>query len=456
MKDLKKLVELISTQKTSFFVSDEKEQISFSDLGLYAIKKAYLLNEQFGKNHRFLIYAHNSVSFAKELLSIIYSENLPLVVNPHYSEKKIQQLIEKFKVNFVVNNNELKIINAEQSEKVFLGACIGIFTSGSTGDEKAVILKNEALLANVKAVIETMNLHEPENVGVLLPMYHSFALVTQFFTTLLTGGKIFFNNNSFAGNISTFITNNQINSLAGVPTTFKTLLLGQDEIFNNVKHITVAGASLDPIFAKQIKTFFPNSQLWVGYGLTEAGPRVTAIEYDDPNFEKGSVGKAITGVEIKTSKIGEILVKSDSNMNFYLDDETATKTKLINDFLHSGDLGKVDSEGYLYVIGRSDDVFMSGGEKISPLLIERILNTHEKVEHAYIYGENDDFLGKKIVAVVKFKSEIASAKELYQHCLKHLERFFVPKIFYQVANFPMTHNGKIKRKDLEWWEKKKL
>ncbi|MEK7434963.1 MAG: class I adenylate-forming enzyme family protein [Cyanobacteriota bacterium] len=440
-----------------YFISDDKIKISFYDLYLYVFKESEILKKQIGENNRIIIFSNNNIDFIKNLLVIIYSNNFPIVTNSKYSNEKIIEIVKKFKINFITDSF-YNIISTNINHKNTDKNCfIALFTSGSTGDEKIVVLSEEAIFNNTNSVIKNMNLTNPENIAIILPLYHSFALITQLFTSLITGANIFLKDNScFYGELIEFIKNKNINTIAGVPTTFKTILLDKGNIFNSVKHITVAGAALEIDFSKQLKEFFPNAQIWVGYGLTEAGPRVTAIEYNDINFLKGSVGKSIDDVEIKISLDGEVLVKSLSTMNFYLDNKKDTKNKIKLDYLHTGDTGYIDKDGYLYIIGRKDDIFMSGGEKIAPLMIENVLNSYEKIDMAIVYPEDDIILGKKPVAILKLKNDNITTKEIYNYCLKYLDKSITPRIFYKTDEIPLTHNGKIKRNNINLCKKTKI
>lgn len=460
LKTLQDFLDNQSNEYNNSLIKDNSSSLSFKNLFQKIKLNSQNIYNNFGTQKRFLIAANNNIFFTEALLSVICSGNIAIPVNPELNENQISQLINKFHIDYYIKDKLPDISNKDLNPLPDLlpeTPALALFTSGTTGEAKLVVMSHENILFNAYSVIKTMNLSKPENLGLILPLYHSFALITQLITTLLTGGNIFFaGNNKYYDELSEFIIKNQINTIAGVPTNFKMLLFGQDKKYDSVKHITVAGASLDKNLAEEIKKSFFNAEIWVGYGLTEAGPRVTAINYNDPKFLKGSVGKPINEVEIKLLN-NEILVKSQSNMIEYLDDSDATNKKINHGYLYSGDTGFIDEEGYLYITGRKDDIFMSGGEKISPLLIEKVINHHPDIANCAVFGEEDQIMGKRIIAVIKLKEEKKiRAKELLIHCSGLLDKNQIPHKFFKTEELPMTPNGKIMRKELPLCRKEKI
>lgn len=451
------LSELVKTEN-SYFIKDNKECFSFSDIAINALQNAKNIQNSIGQKKRFFISAKHTCFFLNAFLSVSASGNFAIPFNPLLSDEQLSELAGRFKADFIIRDvldfpeslSTLKEPGEDSSEIILL-------TSGSTGDPKGVVLSQKAIFSNAVSVIRSMKLENPGNVGIILPLYHSFALVTQVITTFLTGGNIFlFPDFRLPGELFNFILNNNIETIAGVPSTFRLLLIGNTPCFENVKHITIAGGALEPLFGEKIKKAFPNAEIWVGYGLTEAGPRVTAIPYSDPKFSSGSVGKPIENVNISTNK-GCVCVKSPSLMSCYLDDPEITSEKLNDGWLCSDDLGKIDEDGYLYISGRKDDIFISAGEKVSPVAIERVLNSFPGIDISAVYSETDDIMGNIPVALVKQKdNHVLRVKDLKSFCHKHLESHLIPRKFYKVYDLPLTPSGKLKRKELPQWQKEKI
>jgi long-chain acyl-CoA synthetase len=446
--------ELLLRNNNEKNIIKDSATLSFNEVFSNAINLAKSIYAIKGKGNRLLVPAFHNIRFVQTLLAIIFSGNIAVPVNPNLPAEQLKKITDKFKIenipDFVKQGDFLPEIKPDDPALVIL-------TSGSTGEPKAVSLTHHGILANALSVIKSMGLEKPGKIAIMLPLYHSFALVTQLITTLISGGQIYLVPEfKFPGELIQFINDNKIETLAGVPTNFKMILMGNELVFSLVKHITVAGAALEPVFAQRIKKAFPNASLWVGYGLTEAGPRVTAINDSEPAFKLGSVGKPIEDVEIKI-KNHQVLVKSPSVMAGYLDDQKTTSEKIIAHWLYTGDLGQIDKNGYLFISGRKDDIFISGGEKISPLSIEKIINKYPGVNTSAVYGEPDSILGNKIIALIQTKENvIMKPKDLLLHCRKFLENFLVPHKFMKVTSLPLTANGKLQRKELSQCQKEKL
>ncbi|MFN4152197.1 MAG: class I adenylate-forming enzyme family protein, partial [Candidatus Sericytochromatia bacterium] len=419
--------------------------ITFSELGKNAFELAQYIKNTYSSNNNVFLPANRNIQFLEYLLALILSGNIPIVINPNINKNDYSNLKNQIKSLDIAFENLKKESFIIDSFKIknSIQPSLALLTSGSEGTPKIVLMSHEGIFNNVNTVIKNMNLENPNNVGIILPLYHSFALITQLFTTLVSGGNIFISDKiTFPKEIEDFIINNNINTFAGVPSNFRFLISNSDKIFSEIKHITCAGAGLEYDLAKKIKNKFPNTELWVGYGLTVAGPRVTAINYNDSKFEKHSVGKAIENTKIEIID-EEIVIESNSIMLNYLNDPS--NNKVVNGKLFSGDTGYIDQEGYLYITGRKDNVFSSNGEKIYPQIIENVLNSHESIIQSAVYGKNCDISGNRIVALVKLKDSTSlNKKELIQYCRKKLDSYMIPFSFIEVKELPMTENGKIK------------
>ena len=201
------------------------------------------------------------------------------------------------------------------------------------------------------------------------------------------------------------------------------------------------------------------------YGLTEC-KRVSYLSPDELSKRPTSVGKAMPNTETyivneqgekltKPGEIGELVVRGSNVMAGYwnLPEETAVVLKPgsypgIRE-LYSGDLFKMDEEGFLYFIARKDDIIKTSGEKVSPKEIENVLYEIEDVLEAGVIGVPDEILGQAVKAVVVLKKDSKlTEKDIIQHCRKHLENFMIPKYVKICQQLPKTSTGKIRKKDL--------
>ncbi|PKL75875.1 MAG: hypothetical protein CVV27_13135 [Candidatus Melainabacteria bacterium HGW-Melainabacteria-1] len=325
-----------------------------------------------------------------------------------------------------------------------------LFTSGSSGQPKGVIMDGQRILSHLQTVATAMALSEPATTGVILPLHHSFALITQLLLSLCHGGDLhLLPTDWLPGQRLAYLQMHKLQRLAGVPSHFRLLLDDSAVQLPALRHLTVAGAALDQALATQILRICPHAQLWVGYGLTEAGPRVSALPHTDPRFASGSAGLPLPDTQLRIHD-GEIQIKSPWLMRGYLDQPQATASTLVKGWLHSGDTGYL-ADGYLYVTGRRDDVLRIGGEKVAPQAVEQILLSCPGVTAVAVYGEADPVFGQRAVALIQGDVGI---KALRHYARAMLPPEMRPRSWYAVSSLPWTPNGKLRRKDLPQWPKR--
>jgi acyl-CoA synthetase (AMP-forming)/AMP-acid ligase II len=190
------------------------------------------------------------------------------------------------------------------------------------------------------------------------------------------------------------------------------------------------------------------------YGLTEASTRLTTLPSEDLDRKEGSIGLPIEGVDIKIIDEngeelgphleGELIARGENITPGYWKNEALTRKTILDGWLHTGDIVKKDEEGYFYHLGRKDFVFKSGGEKIIPEVIERVLREIEGVRDAAIFGREDPFIGNRICAVVvKVKGSNLTSGEILSICQSRLDRWRVPHEVIFTEEIPKSPNGKI-------------
>jgi long-chain acyl-CoA synthetase len=192
------------------------------------------------------------------------------------------------------------------------------------------------------------------------------------------------------------------------------------------------------------------------YGQTEASARLTMLPPGELDRKRGSAGKAIpdvsinvvreTGDPVEPCEIGEITAEGENVMKGYWGDPAGTEKVLKNGRLHTGDLGYLDEEGYLFITGRSSEIIKSGAFRINPNEIEEVLFQHPDVLEAGVVGIEDEMLGEAIVGVVSLKEgKTTPESHLLSHCAKYLATYKRPKAVFLFAELPKSANGKILR-----------
>jgi fatty-acyl-CoA synthase len=195
--------------------------------------------------------------------------------------------------------------------------------------------------------------------------------------------------------------------------------------------------------------------------MTELSPVVTLSHKDDTPFKKATtVGRAGPFCEIKIAhpethqtvpwgETGEICARGYAVMKGYWGDEKKTQEAIIDGWMHTGDLGMFDEEGYLKIIGRAKDMIIRGGENIYPRELEEFLMKHPNVADAHVIGVNDEFFGEEVCAWIKLKNPGESKHEDFlAYCQGQIAHYKIPRYIRFVTEFPMTVTGKIKKNDM--------
>jgi O-succinylbenzoic acid--CoA ligase len=189
------------------------------------------------------------------------------------------------------------------------------------------------------------------------------------------------------------------------------------------------------------------------YGLTETCSQVATIAPDDSLRKIGSAGKPLYPNELRVSGEGEILVKGPVVMAGYAGRPDDTRDSIVDGWLHTGDAGVIDEDGFLYVIDRRDDLIISGGENIYPAEVEAALTSHPSVAEVGVIGVADSTWGQRVVAIVRLNESEAAARfdsaALASHCSERIARFKTPREFHFTTDaLPRTASGKLRRSAL--------
>ena len=260
----------------------------------------------------------------------------------------------------------------------------------------------------------------------------------------------------------------KVTGLPGVPTIFSILLQLKDlkkYNFNYLRYITNTGAALPVTHIKALREIFPHAKIYSMYGLTEC-KRVSYLPPEEIDKRPTSVGKGMPNEEVYIVNekgdrvgpgvVGELVVRGSNVMRGYWkapeDTDEILKPGVYTGekVLYTGDLFKMDEEGYLYFVARKDDLIKTRGERVSPKEIENLLHEIDGVAEAAVIGVPDEILGKAIKAfIVTNNGRKLTEKEVIKHCSHNLEYFMVPKYIEFVDSFKKTSSGKIDKKVLK-------
>lgn len=334
-----------------------------------------------------------------------------------------------------------------------------IYTSGTTGDPRGVTLSHCNLVANTQSILGYLGLTAADRIVNVLPFYYSYGN-SVLHTHLAVGGSIVLENSlTYPHLVVQTMAQESATGFSGVPSTFALLLQRvtlADYDLASLRYLTQAGGAMAPALTQRLRAALPRARLFVMYGQTEATARISYLPPERLNDKMGTVGIGIPGVTIEVrdeadarvpaGTAGEVCVRGDNVMLGYWENPQATARVLRDGWLHTGDIGRMDAEGYLSLVGRSSDMIKTGAHRVSPLEIEEVLLELDGISECAALGIADEILGEVIkVFIVPRAGAALDARAVQAHCRARLAAYKVPKEVTFVTGLPRTASGKVKR-----------
>lgn len=334
------------------------------------------------------------------------------------------------------------------------------FTSGTTGNPKGATLSHCNVLNNGQVNGDVMALTEKDRVCIPVPLYHCFGMVIGNLGCLTHGSTAVFPGEAFEP-LTTLqvVTQERCTALHGVPTMFIAQLDHPEFASFQFEHLRtgiMAGAPCPVEVMKQVINRMGMEQILIAYGQTELSPVSHITEPHDPLDKRVStVGKPCPHLETKIvdehnrvvpiGEKGEICTRGYAVMSGYWDDEEKTAETIDQGgWLHSGDIGIMDDEGYVQVTGRIKDMIIRGGENVYPREVEEFLYTHPGIQEVQVVGVPDERFGEQVCAWIKCQDGVSlSEEDVKAYCKDKITHFKVPHYIRFVDDYPMTVTGKI-------------
>ncbi len=450
------------------FVLGHRETLSFKSLYDQSSRLANFLSTTYGSGNNILLASKNNNYFLVCYFGILLSGNICVPIDPSIEKENFEYIVNEIegaayfiesrllqKLNVQLTNvaTEKELPRLIQQEANYTipevfdqnSPALIIYTSGSTGRSKGVVLSHKNIIANTSSIIDYLELNENDIIEVVLPFFYCYGL-SLLHTHLRVGGSLVFNNNFILiGTVLDNIEKYNCTGFAGVPSHFQ-ILLRKSESFKNttfpsLRYVTQAGGKLHNNFIEEFNSCFPDIDFYVMYGQTEATARLSYLNPKDLIHKIGSIGKGIPGVElkvvnklgeeVKAGETGELVAKGDNIMLAYYKDTDATNETIKNGWLHTGDLGKVDNEGFIYLTGRKKEIIKVSGKRVSPKEIEAVILSLPDVVDCTIEPIEDKITGEAIKATVVLKSrnhEQITEETLKTFCRSKLALHKVPKV----------------------------
>lgn len=442
------------------------------------------------QNECVVLYAPNSIDYAVAYFGILMSQNVVVPVDSKATSFELLTTLEYCEAHAILVERTT-IMRAVESVKNYEEVCyvidietgqvfkhegqgrysspemdfmkndiaLMLHTSGSTSQPKRVMLTNENLLNNVESNIQSLELSRHDKVLIMLPMCFGYCNTAQFLTHIQLGASIIIHRTPFfPEDFMNAVSKYKITNFTAVPYMLEKLAKYRRSPcidISSLRYICFGGGGISKDTLNTVMHTFPEVGFVQTYGLTECSPRLTALLPQDAYRKAGSVGREIPGVRINVMnqdnvpvsayEQGEIVAKGKNVMKGYYKNQEATDKVIIDGWLHTGDIGYFDSEGYLYVTGRIKNIIITGGINVYPEELEELLMSFEGISDVRVYGKRHSLLGE--VPAVEYVSEDVVPDAAFHTFLRgKIADYKMPSVFQRVESIERTYNGKIKRR----------
>lgn len=342
-----------------------------------------------------------------------------------------------------------------------------IYTSATTGDAKGVMSTHHNMISAARSIIQYIG-NEPDDVVLdALPLSFDYGLYQVIMAVMFGGTVVLESSFVYLHNILTRIAEEKVTGFPIVPTMVAMLLKMRDLSgydLRCLRYITNTGAALPVQHIRRLQQLLPHVKLFSMFGLTEC-KRVGYLEPEELARRPGSVGKAMPNCEVAVvdeqgdpvpaGQVGELVIRGSNVMQGYWRDPVTTDKTYrpgpypASRWLYSGDYFRMDQEGFLYFLGRKDDMIKTRGERVSPKEVENAICELDDVAEAAVVPVPDDILGQAIKVFVVGRGNGLSEKDVLRHCARRLESFMVPKYVELVSALPRTAHGKVNKRELQ-------
>jgi long-chain acyl-CoA synthetase len=338
-----------------------------------------------------------------------------------------------------------------------------VFTSGSTGQPRGVMVSHANIIANTDSIVSYLSLTRRDRIMAVLPFHYCYG-ASLLHTHLAVGGDIVIENRfMYPETVLQRLVETRCTGFAGVPSHFQILLRKSSlkkKQFPDLRYVQQAGGHLAPLFIQELRAALPNTQIFVMYGQTEATARLSYLPPEYLHNKLGSIGKGMLGVtlrvldemgrDVEPGEVGEIVAEGGNVTRGYWRAPEESKTIFRNGRLYTGDLARVDNDGFIYIVDRAKDFLKCRGEKVSCREIEDVLLECQDLVEAAVIGIPDEVLGEAIKAFVvpRKRDSDRIAESVAAFCKTRLAPHYLPKEIVVLGALPKTGSGKIMKSAL--------
>jgi acyl-CoA synthetase (AMP-forming)/AMP-acid ligase II len=406
------------------------------------------------------------------------SESKALIVDEEYwpfidSVRDKLQAIEKIFYNgpHVPEGTISFMLLRENENDVFTGAALSesddaaiMYTSGTTGKPKGAILHLRGFILSAMLVSDFIQFEPEDKMICCIPLFHITGLACVMLSPIFSGVACVYMKQFRTKDFLEIVAKEKVTQYMGVVNVIWLMVnhpdFGQYD-FSSFRTVLLGGSPATEEMVKGIFNKLPHLQISVGYGLTEYFAIVTSTPYEDVLRKIKAVGQCLPivdakildddGNEVPTGATGEIVLKGAKVFKGYWRKPEATTATIVDGWLHTGDIGKIDEEGFIYILDRKKDMINRGGEKIYSLEVENVIGHNPKVLEAAVVGVPDTVMGEVVKACITLKpGEHATADEIKAFCAERLANFKVPKFVEFMESLPRNPAGKVDKRGLRY------
>ena len=361
---------------------------------------------------------------------------------------------EDFKARQAVNEKFPLIVREDDP-------AVMIFTSGTTGKLKGVLLSSYNILNAAQINSRDQTLRADDKACVILPFFHIFGLVAGIFANMIAGVTIYMPEKTRTNSILELISRERCTIFHSVPTMLLALINNKTFSADKVSSLRcsiISGTRATESQIKILQRHMPNNHFMSSYGLSEMAPVSITVYGDDIQKILHTVGKPVKNIRVKilnpdSNGVGEILVQGFNLMTGYYKLSPDEQPIDANGWLHTGDLGSIDANGYLRLTGRIKEIIIRGGENVYPAEVEAVISEADFVDDVKVIGVPDDFFGEVVCACLKLKTSEFDENKFRDWLATRLAKFKIPAHFLVYEKFPLLGSGKVDllalKRDLE-------
>jgi long-chain acyl-CoA synthetase len=393
------------------------------------------------------IFEHSQ---AKVLIADERLYDVVLSTEPNFEEMIWNGLFEAIMED--ENQETLPLVEVNEEDTAVI-----MYTSGTTGKPKGVMLSHENILATAEIWSESMNLSATDRTFICTPLFHCAGSHVFAVPTMLKGGAVLVDEAFSPDKTLAQIVETKATIFFGVPAMY-TILLSKPELatfsFEQLRLFCYGAAPMPYELIRRLKDTFPQVKVQNLYGQTENSPATSSLLDDEALIKIGSVGRPLArtqiklisanGEEVPTGEVGEICVKGPQVMQGYLRAPEETSKSVVDGWLYSGDLGRFDEEGFLYIVDRKKDMIIRGGENIYPIEVEEVLYQIPEILEAAVIGFPHEVYGEVAKAFVVLKDEEhVTEQQVLDYCKTQLAKYKVPHEIDFIEQLPRNASGKV-------------